>query len=217
MSAARHLRESLDLGNRFRVSILKRKRGLYIYIYHQISKNYIYTPCTFARNAAARIGPATNARATDVHFMGRHVVSVQWRRVWFFPGNFGLFNRDPISDSACRVRLSAQFSRFSLFFREKRSSPFRFAFFLPRRFISSLRLLFCSACAALFRLILSSFHYPLFLSPPQNSLLFSSVSTFRKWRDCLSASLASALIDIAFPSITLFIARYSSNSNANQL
>lgn len=31
--------------------------------------------------------------------MGRHVVSVQWRKVWFFPGNFGLFNRDPISRS----------------------------------------------------------------------------------------------------------------------
>lgn len=50
-----------------------------------------------SRLAAERSGASAR---TDVHFMGRHVVSVQWRKVWFFPGNFGLFNRDPISRSA---------------------------------------------------------------------------------------------------------------------
>lgn len=104
----------------------------------------------FTRNATAaeavnsrveRIGLATRTQAnagSDVHFMGRHVVSVQWRKVWFFPGNFGLFNRDPISDSPGLPSLVS--SRNSHAFPSNRSSLFRFALFL-RRFITSLVLL----------------------------------------------------------------------------
>lgn len=109
---------------------------------------------------------------TDVHFMGRHVVSVQWCKVWFFPGNFGLFNRDPISRSArpagfeLRQRprlhlllpLPAQFSHWSLF-STSGSSLFRF---FSRCMYASFHhyvpfIIFVLLGAALFRLILFSF------------------------------------------------------------
>lgn len=174
----------------------------------------------FARNAAvAAAAAATATTATngsdwprrtsaesDVHFMGRHVVSVQWCKVWFFPGNFGLFNRDPISDLSglppLRFRCSLLRAILTLLaFSSNRSSLFRFAFsFSLPLYLSLLHFVITSLVllrAALFRLILS--RYFLSLSRVRHLKLSSSIpSTSRKWHDCLSASLASTLIDITF-------------------
>lgn len=99
----------------------------------------------------------------------------------------------------CRFAFAARLSAFLtlLAFLSNLQPFFRFALFLSllHFVITPLVLL----RMALFRLILS---LSFFNSPSQ---LFSSFpSTVRKWNDCLSASLASALIDIAFcPSCSL--------------
>lgn len=140
---------------------------------------------------------------TDVHFMGRHVVSVQWRKVWFFPGNFGLFNRDPISRSTrpawfeLRQRPpphpfphNSHASRSSLYTSD--SSLFRSALLLRLervlvRFVPSLRLIvFVLLGAALFRLISSS------------SFSAEAAPSLRKEYVYLSSSLQITALNIAY-------------------